>query len=147
MVSLPSLLLLTHLVGLALGLGSATGKLVLLLKSRADHTFIPVYLKVARPLTRLIVVGMILLTASGAGWLLLGYGITKVLAAKLVLVGALWLLGPLIDNVVEPRFRKLAPAAGESASAAFLLAQRQYVAIEATATATFYVIVVLWVLL
>ena len=147
MVSLPSLLSLTHLIGLALGLGSATGKLALLFKSRADRTFIPVYLAVIKPLTRFIVLGMILLTASGAGWLLLGYAITKVLAIKLILVVALWLLGPFIDNVVEPRFRKLAPVTGEPASPAFLLAQRQYLAVEVIATATFYVIVVMWVLL
>ncbi|HEX7022799.1 MAG TPA: hypothetical protein VF171_08065, partial [Trueperaceae bacterium] len=88
MVSLPSLLSLTHLIGLALGLGSATGKLALLFKSRADRTFIPVYLAVIKPITRFIVLGMILLTASGAGWLLLGYAITKVLAVKLILVVA-----------------------------------------------------------
>lgn len=147
MVSLPSLLLLTHLVGLALGLGSATAKLALLLKSRADSTFLPVYLKATKPITRLIVLGMILLTASGIGWLLLGYAITKVLAVKLILVAALWLLGPLIDNVIEPKFRKLVPVAGESASSAFLLAQRQYLAVELIATALFYLIVVMWVLL
>lgn len=146
MVSLPALLSLTHLLGLALGLGSATGKLTLLLKSRADHTFIPVFLKVARPITRLIVAGMILLTVSGVGWLLLGYEITTVLAVKLILVVALWVLGPFIDNVVEPKFRRLAPQAGESASPAFLRVLRQYLVVEMTATGLFYVIVVMWVL-
>jgi hypothetical protein len=55
--------------------------------------------------------------------------------------------GPFIDNVVEPRFRKLAPVPGESASPAFLRVQRQYLAVEVIATAMFYVIVVMWVLL
>lgn len=147
MVSLPSLLSFTHLVGLGLGLGSATAKLTLLLKSRADCTFIPVYLKVARPITRLIILGMILLTASGVGWLLLGYAITKILAIKLILVVALWLLGPFIDNVVEPKFRELAPVSGESVSPAFLRVQKQYLAVEVSATALFYSIVAMWVLL
>jgi hypothetical protein len=146
MVSARSLLSLTHLIGLALGLGAATGKLTLLLKCRADTRLIPVYLTVTRPLTRLIVLGMVLLTASGLGWLLLGYVITTVLAVKLAFVLALWLLGPFIDNVVEPRFRRLAPSPGDSASADFLRAHRQYLAVEAVATGTFYLIVIIWVL-
>jgi hypothetical protein len=72
-ISLPSLLSVTHLVGLALGVGSATVKLVLLLKCSADDTFAPVYIKVARPITRQIILGLGLLTLSGIGWLLLRY--------------------------------------------------------------------------
>lgn len=145
MNSLPSFLLVTHLVGLALGVGSATVKLSLLLKSRANPALVPSFLKVTKPITQLIVLGLILLTASGVGWLLLGHAITKVLAFKLVLVVALWLLGPLIDKVLEPKFRTLAPVSGESASPAFLRAQRQYLAAEVSATALFYIIVVIWV--
>ena len=147
MDALPALLTLMHLLGLALGLGAATGKLTLLLKTRRDHAFIPVYLQIARPITRLIVLGMILLTVSGIGWLLLGYTFSTVLVVKLILVGVLWLLGPFIDNVAEPKFRKLAPRMGENASVEFLLVQRQYLTVEMIATGTFYVIVVLWVTL
>lgn len=146
MISWASLLGLTHLIGLALGMGAATVKLALLLRCTADRAFLPVYLAVARPVTRHIVLGMVLLTLSGLGWLVLGYPLTRVLALKLVLVGALWVLGPLVDHVFEPRFRALAPVAGTPASPDFIRARARYLVVEAVATATFYVIVVMWVL-
>lgn len=146
MVSLTSLLALAHLIGLALGVGCATAKLTLLVRCKADHAFAPIYTAVARPVTRLIILGLVLLTLSGVGWLLVGYPLTTSLVVKLVLVGAIWVLGPVIDNVVEPKFRQLAPVPGESASAAFLRIERQYFLLEVTATGLFYVIVVMWVL-
>lgn len=138
------LLTIVHLIGLALGMGAATVKLGLLLKSRADPAFVPVYSTVAKAITRYIVLGMILVTLSGIGWLLLGYPFTPRLVVKLVLVAAIWVMGPLIDNVAEPRFRKLAPAPGEPAAPAFLRIQRQYLALEITATLMFYVIILVW---
>jgi hypothetical protein len=146
MVSLPSLLSLTHLIGLALGVGCATAKLTLLLRCKADHAFLPAYMAAARPVTRLIILGLALLTLSGVGWLLVGYQVTPLLVAKLALVGAIWVLGPIIDNVVEPKFQKLAPRSGESASPAFIRIQRRYLLLEVIATGLFYVIVVMWVL-
>lgn len=68
MLSLPFLLSLAHLIGLALGVGAATVKLILLLRCRADHALAPAYVKVAKPITRQIVLGIILLTLSGIGW-------------------------------------------------------------------------------
>jgi hypothetical protein len=146
MAALPSILLLAHLIGLALGLGCATAKLTLLLKSKADPAFLPAYVAVTRPVTRLIVVGMGLLTLSGVGWLLLGYRLTSLLVVKLTLVAAIWVLGPVIDKVVEPKFRGLAPGPGESASPAFIRVQRRYLSLEGIATGLFYVIVVMWIL-
>jgi len=146
MTSLSSWLLLAHMVGLALGVGAATAKLALLLRCRADPTRLPSYLQVAAPLTRQIVLGLVLLTLSGIGWLLLGYPWTPVLVVKLALVLAIWLLGPIIDKVAEPAFRRLAPASGEPASPAFLQAQRRYLAVEATATGLFYAVIVVWTL-
>ncbi len=67
MISLSSLLSVAHLVGLARGVGSATLKLVLLLKCNADHTFVPVYIKVARLITRQIILGLVLLAATTRG--------------------------------------------------------------------------------
>lgn len=61
-------------------------------------------------------------------------------------VGAIWVLEPFIDNVVEPKFQKLAPRPGESASPAFIRIQHHYLLLEAIATGLFYVIVVMWVL-
>jgi hypothetical protein len=107
---------------------------------------VPVYVKVTKPITRQIVLGIILLTLSGIGWLLLAYPITMRLVLKLILVGAIWVLGPVIDNVVEPKFRKLAPAAGEAASPEFIRIQKQYLTLEAVATGLFYVIIMMWVL-
>ncbi len=68
MISLPSILSLAHLLGLALGVGAATAKLTLLLRCHADHALVPVYVKVAKPITRQIVLSIILLTLSGIGW-------------------------------------------------------------------------------
>jgi hypothetical protein len=51
-------------------------------------------------------------------------------------------LGPVIDNVAEPRFRRLAPAAGERPSPEFVAAERVYVALEVTATLLFYGLIV-----
>ena len=146
MTSLPSLLSLAHLIGLALGVGCATAKLTLLLRARADHAFVPTYIAVARLVTRLIILGLALLTLSGVGWLLVGYQLTPLLVGKIALVGAIWVLGPIIDNVVEPKFRKLAPRLGESASPAFIRIQQRYLLLEVIATGLFYVIVVMWVL-
>jgi len=146
MFSLSSLLAFTHLIGLALGVGAATVKVALLLRCNADYTFVPVYLSVAKTITRNIVIGMILLTLSGVGWLWIGYQLTPRLVVKLVLVAAIWALGPFIDNVVEPRFKKLAPA-GEPPSPAFVRIQKQYLAVEIVATGLFYAVIVIWVLI
>jgi hypothetical protein len=100
----------------------------------------------ARPVTRLIILGLALLTLSGVGWLLVGYQFTPLLVAKLAIVAAIWALGPIIDNVVEPQFQKLAPRSGESASPPFIRIQRRYLLLEGIATGLFYVIVVMWVL-
>lgn len=146
-MSWSSFLSLAHVIGLALGLGCATAKLTLLARCRADPGFVPTYIAVARPVTRLIIMGLALATLSGIGWLLMGHPLTRILIVKLVMVGAIWVIGPVIDNVVEPKFAGLVPANGESSSPAFRQIQRQYLWLEATATGLFYVIVIMWVLL
>lgn len=138
------LLSIVHLVGLVLAAGAATVKLTLLVRSNADRALVPAYLAVARPTTRLIIVGMILLTLSGVAWVVLfGFPLTLLLIAKLVLVAAIWVLGPVIDNLIEPRFRALA---AEPATPAFQGARMQYLAWEFVATSLFYVIIVMWAL-
>jgi hypothetical protein len=144
-ISWSALLSVAHLVGLALGAGSATVKLVLLLKCSADHAFVPAYIRVSRLITRLIILGLLLLTLSGIGWLLLGYPLTPLLIVKLVLVAAIWVLGPVIDNIVEPKFHKLAPAPGALPSPAFVRIHKQYLTLEVIATLLFYIIIVIWV--
>ena len=147
MASLWSFLLVFHLIGLALGVGSATAKVVLLVKCYRDITFVPFYLKVMVPLTRTLVLGLILMTVSGIIWLIRGYGFPATMIVKLVFVGAVWIVGLLIDKVTEPRFRKLAPAQGEKASEAFILIQKKHLALEVIGTLLFYIILVLGVLL
>jgi hypothetical protein len=147
MPSLPTVLTLAHLIGLALGVGCATAKLTLLLKSKSDPAFLPAFIAVSRPVTRLIITGLALLTLSGIGWLLLGRPFTPLLVVKIALVAAIWALGPVIDNVVEPRFLKSAPGRGESPSPAFVRFQRQYLILEVIATGLFYAVMVLWILL
>jgi len=146
MISWTSFLSLAHIIGLALGLGCATAKLTLLARCRADPAFVPTYIAVARPITRLIIFGLILVTLSGAGWLFAGYSLTRLLLVKLVLVGAIWVIGPVIDKVVEPKFVQLAPTHGEPASTAFMRIQRQYLCLEAIATGLFYLVVAIWIL-
>ena len=146
MTSLRSILTLAHLIGLALAVGSATAKLRLLLRCKADHAFVPNYVAVARPVTRLIILGLALLTLSGLGWLLVGYPVTPLLVVKLALVAAIWVLGPVIDNVVEPKFQQLAPEPSALPSPEFMRIERRYLLLEVLATGLFYVIIVIWVL-
>ena len=146
MPDLSTVLTLAHLIGLALGVGAATVKLTLLWRCRADQAFVPVFLSVARPVTGSIILGQVMLTLSGIGWLLIGYAFTPRLVVKVVLVGAIWVLGPLMDKKVEPRFRALAPAVGEPASVEFLQSLKTYLSMEIVATGLFYAIVLLWVL-
>lgn len=137
-------ILLVHLVGLALALGAAAVKVTLLLACRGDARRTGAYLLVGPVITRFIVLGLGLLTASGIAWLLLGRPVTPLLAAKLGLVAVLWVLGPIIDRRVEPAFTRLAPA-GEG-SPGLSRARRRYVALELLATGLVGVITVLGVL-
>lgn len=146
MPSLRAVLTVVHLIGLALGVGAASGKLTLLWKCRHDDAFVPTYMAAARPLTRLIILGLALLTLSGVGWLIAGYPLTPRLTLKLVLVVAIWVLGPIIDNVVEPKFMELAPAPGGSRSEEFVRIRSRYLLLELLATGLFYVIILMWVL-
>lgn len=139
-----SFLTLAHLIGLALAIGCATAKLALLFRSKLNHAFVPAYIEVARPITRLIILGLVLLVLSGIGFMLAGYQFTPLLIVKLVLVGTILVLGPVIDNVIEPTFLELAPVAGTSPSPAFIRIQRRYLLAETIATGLFYVIVVIW---
>jgi hypothetical protein len=133
-----TLLLPVHLLGLALGVGGATVKLALVLRSRSEPGFVPVLLAVRRPITRFIIAGLALATLSGIAWLVQGYPWSPRLVAKVAVVAALWVLGPVIDNVVEPRLVRAAPAAGAAPGVEFLAAQRTYLVFEVGATLLMY---------
>ncbi len=145
-MSLITLMYIVHFIGMSLAAGAASVKLALVIKCRKDTTFIPSYLKVAAILTRQIVAGMILVTLSGLVWLVIAYDFTALLILKIILVGAIWILGPYIDKVVEPKFRRLAPAVGDAATSDFIRVQNQYLVVELSATLLFYIIIVLWML-
>ena len=127
-------ILLVHLVGLALALGAAAVKTSLLLGCRGDPSLAPAYIRVARPVTRLVLAGLALLVLSGAAWLVLGRPFTPLLIAKIGLVAGVFVIGPVIDRAVEPAFVRLAPAAGTAASPEFGRILRRYLGLELAAT-------------
>jgi len=98
MPSLDSLLLVVHLLGMALGVGAAVVKTVLVLRARADLAFVPVLVAARRPVTKTLVAGLALATLSGIVWLVRGYPWTPLLIGKLAVVAAIWVLGPLIGQ-------------------------------------------------
>ena len=136
---------LGHIIGLTLAIGCATVKVALLIRCRTDHAYIPVFLAVTKPVTKLLVTGLVMLTLSGIGWLVQGYPFTPIMILKLVLVAVIWVLGPVIDTVTEPKFRELSPVADHPVSPAFITAQKRHFGLEVIATGLFYVIVVLWI--
>jgi len=140
------LLVLTHILGVTLGVGSSTIKLMLLLKCKSDKSFIPIFLRVVKPITRLIILGLVILTLSGIGWLIRGFPFTPLLIVKLIFVGLIWILGPVIDNVVEPKFVTLA-SEPEGTPRDFMRVQNQYFTFEITATLLFYASIIIGVLL
>ena len=134
-----------HLLGLALGVGAATVKLMFLIKCNSDYDFVPIFVKVTKSVTRIIVVGLILLTLSGIGWILLGTTFTPLFIIKLSLVLLIWILGPYIDNAIEPKFIKLAPTAGNSPTKEFLSVNKKYLTFESIATTLIYIITIIGV--
>lgn len=147
MSALELLLRLAHLVGLGLAIGSATTKLTLLLKCKANPNFLSNFIAVTKSITRLILTGTALLVLSGIGWLLMGYPLNNLLIIKIVLVGIVIALGTTLDKAVEPKFLRLAPNPGQSPSPEFMRIQNRYLLVEMTATGLFYIILVTWLLL
>ena len=98
-------------------------------------------------IVRIIITGLIFLTLSGIVWLILGASWNTTLIIKIILVVILWTLGPYIDNVVEPKFRKLSPLPGQQALPEFIQIQKKYLLIEGVATILFYIITFMGVML
>lgn len=136
-----------HVVGIVLGVGAATVKLALMFKCRSNHGFVPIFLGVLKPVTMVIAVGQILLTLSAIGFMVTGYPFTNIIIVKIILLGMLWIMGPTIDKVFEPKFRKLAPIQGESTDPQFVMALKQFLAAEILASGLFYAAMTLGVLL
>jgi len=146
MITLSIILMVVHLVGLALGVGSATVKMILLFRCYSNYRFFPVYFQVSKTITGLIIIGMILLTLSGIGWIIIGYSFAGLLVFKVILVGFIWILGPFIDNAAEPKLRKSAPLPEGVPTPEFFRIRKQHLALEVLATVVMYVITVLGVL-
>jgi len=146
MSSCHTLILFVHLVGIALAVGAATMKNILTLKCNSDPGYIAVYRQVVRSLTKTIIAGMVLLTLTGVTWLITGYPLDTLIIIKMSLFVAVWILGPLVDNVFEPRFFNSAPVGDAAPSAEFIRAKNNYMAIDFLATAVFYAIILMWVL-
>jgi len=144
-MTLSSLLRIVHFIGLALAVGAATVKVVLLFICKSNPSIVTSYLKVVKPITKIIVFGIILLTISGISWLITGYPFSTELIIKIILVAVIWGLGPIIDNVIEPKFIKFAPKNSEPISNEFGQIMKKYLTLEVIATTIFYVIIIYWV--
>lgn len=147
MIILSKLLMIVHVIGLVLAAGSATIKLLLLLQCNADYKFFPVYFRVTPLITRLIITGMILLTLSGIAWIVMGYSFELLLILKIVLVACIWILGPIIDNIAEPKLKKFYSLPEQNLTADFTRAQKQHLFLESTATVLMYAALLTGVLL
>jgi hypothetical protein len=145
MISFYTFIFFVHIIGLAIGVGAATVKLVILIKARQDNTIVPYYLKVAKPITQLIIFGIVLLTISGIGFIIEGYPLTTQLTIKLIFVALLWIIGPIIDNAIEPEFIKSAPAIGDQPTQEFTKVHKKYLTLEILATLIFYIVIVIWI--
>jgi len=145
MISFYTFIFFVHIIGLVMGVGAATVKLVLLIKSKYDYSVVPFYLKVAKPITQLIITGMVLLTISGIGFIIEGYPLTTQLIIKLIFVALLWIIGPIIDNAIEPKFIKSAPAIGHHPTQEFIEVHKKYLNLEILATLIFYIVIGVWI--
>ena len=143
MLIISKILMIIHIIGLIFAAGSATIKLILLFKCRSDPEFYATYFQVALPVTRVLVFGMILLTVSGIAWMIIGYTFDPLLIFKMALVGIMWILGPVINNVAEPKFRNMVSQPEQFMSAKFKNAKKQYYTLEIIATALMYTIAII----
>ena len=132
-------LLLVHLVGIALAVGAATVKLNLVMKGSSNPELFSSYFQLVKPITRLLILGI--------GFFVIGTSLSTLLIIKMILVLFMWILGPVIDNVFEPRLQKLVVAHDSTMSASFVHARKQYLLIEALATGVMYIITIMGVML
>lgn len=116
---------LMHLFGLAFGVGAVTVNLILMMKSRSNKEFAPVFMKASKSIATLVFLGLILLTLSGIGFAALGYPEKQLLLVKHVLIAVLWGNGLFVVFSLSPKLTKLAPKPGQPPTQEFLSIQRQ----------------------
>jgi hypothetical protein len=147
MKDLSEFLMVLHIIGLTFAAGAAFIKTILLVRCKKDYRFLTTYFQTDKLLTMIIITGMIILTLTGIIWLLIGYSFEPLLITKIVLVGFIWILGPIIDNKATPKLRKMAPVNEEKPSPEFLKVQKKHFYLEITATIIMYSITIIGVLL
>jgi hypothetical protein len=135
--------MIIHVIGLILAAGSSSIKLLLLLKCKSDRKFYSTYFQVTPPITKFIITGMILTTLSGIAWIIIGYTFEPLLIFKMALVGLIWILGPIIDNVAEPKLKKIISVPEQITSPSFINIQQQYLVLEVSATTLMYAITII----
>ncbi len=104
------------------------------MRAAADRHLAAAYARLVPSITRVIVAGMALLTASGAVWIVQGRPWTPALFVKIGLAAGVWILGPIIDKVVEPAFLRTLGATATAPSPECVRARRRYVTLEFMAT-------------
>lgn len=125
MVSTYSIVSLIHDFGLAFGVGGVTVNLALMMKSRSDREFAPIFMKASEPIARLVFLGLSLLTLSGIGFFVLGYPEEQMLLVKHILVAVLWVIGSLMMFSYQPKLAKLAPKPGQPPTPEFFSIQKR----------------------
>lgn len=147
MKALAILVLLVHLIGFALAVGAATVKLSLVIRLNKHPEHFDQFSKEVKVITRLIITGIVLLILSGIGWVVWDHPLTTLLIIKLLLVAIVLGLGPIIDNVYEPKLVKASPLPNEVPSKDFVHLLKQYLGVEFTATFLMYAATVIGVFL
>ena len=138
-----SIIGLIHNLGLAFGVGGATANQLLMMKSRSDKEFSPVFMKASEPIVKLTFLGLILLTFSGIGFFALGYPEKQMLLVKHIFVAGLWVSGSLMRFVYQPRLVRLAPKPGQPPKTEFLSVQQKEQALMKIVLILWYVITIM----
>lgn len=120
MIITPKLILLTlHIIGVALGAGGATMSDMLFLTSISDNQIDQSELKLLKIASRIVVVGLILLMVTGAGFFLFGAVESDRFWAKMTIVSIATLNGIVMHNVAFPIFERCAKYGTKLMSAEF----------------------------
>ncbi|MHA2301641.1 MAG: hypothetical protein ACXACD_11870 [Candidatus Thorarchaeota archaeon] len=124
-----------------------TANFALMLKSRSDKEFGPIFMKASEPIAKIISLGLILVTLSGVGFYAIGYPETQLLLIKHVLVVALWINGFIMMFYLQPKLKGLAPRPDKPPTPEFFLVQKQMQTLGIIGIVLWYAITVQGVLL
>ena len=149
-MTLELMLRIIHLIGLSWGVGGATLGLLLMVISERNPEMKPHVSKILPTITRLIMVGIILLGISGVVLqLVIGgnyYSEHWILGLKHVVAAVLLIIGILMAAKVGPKMQRLAPKGGPP-SKEFLKTKKLAMIGGITNTILWYVLVILSVIM